>query len=171
MALSLAAVAQGRKKNKALVASPAVWKDTARSDYRTVGSPLPPFRVVTPKGKSITNKDVANKANLMVMLFNPTCEHCQEVTRTLEKNIDLFKQSHVLLVAASSMMPYLDFFNSTTKVYDYPRLQVGIDSAFLIDRTYGYYSLPQINIYGPDRRLIRYFTGDTPIDSLRPYIQ
>jgi hypothetical protein len=35
---------------------------------------------------------------------------------------------------------------------------------------YMYQSLPQLNIYNKERKLIKYFTGDIAIDSIRTYI-
>jgi len=56
---------------------------TTSIDYKAMGAPLPPVRVAVlgtrkePKDtldKIITNKDVDNNANLIVMLFNkPNC--------------------------------------------------------------------------------------------------
>lgn len=143
----------------------------ANIDYKQPGSPIPPIRLVTPKGEVITNKDAENKANLFVMLFNPTCEHCQEETILLSKNIYLFKKSKVLLMASENMKDYLEFFESVTHVSQYPTLQMGLDSAKFIDKTFRYLDLPQINIYDKDRKLLRIFNGDTPLDSLRQYIE
>lgn len=141
-------------------------------NYKSIGKPLPPLRVVTMNGKVITNKDVDYHANLVVMLFNPTCEHCQDQTELLEKNIFLFKKSKLLMIAAPSMGPYLQNFITTYHTDQYPNtITVGLDSNHTIDNTFLYESLPQINIYNSDRKLIKIFTGNKPIDSLKRYIQ
>lgn len=169
---SFAAFAQQKKKKKA-ARQPAVtvWKDTSTFNYKALGAPLPPIRVVTSKGKNITNKDVAYDGNLLVMLFNPTCEHCENVTKAMERNIFLFKKTKVLLVAGAPMMEYLPYFENNLKTAEYPTLIVGIDSNFLVDRTFTYNNLPQISVYDKDRRFIKMFTGEVAIDSLKPYIQ
>jgi hypothetical protein len=105
------------------------------------------------------------------MMFNPTCEHCEDMTFAIEKNIDLFKNSHILLVAAAGMGPYLEFFENGTRVRNFPKIKLGLDSSNFINRTFIYESLPQINIYSPDRKLLKTFSGITTIDSLKPYIQ
>ena len=38
-----------------------------------------------------TNKDFDMKGNFFVMMFNPTCSHCADMTQLLEKNMPLFK--------------------------------------------------------------------------------
>lgn len=146
-------------------------KTDKKINYKEVGAPMPPIRLVTQDGKVYTTKKLKNKYNLIVMLFNPTCEHCHEETFTLEKNIHLIKKSHVVLMASKDVASYMDFFKNTTKYPQYPSLKVGIDSADFVNQTFRYQSLPQINIYDKNRKLIRIFNGDTPIDSLKQYIQ
>jgi hypothetical protein len=159
-------------------------KDTDKTDYRNDGAPLSEFRVVTlpmkstdtpPKAeipaKNITKADMQNDANFFLFMFNPTCGHCEDMTKLLEKNIDLFRNSRILMVSAQHMGEYLAIFEKGLKTYEYPQIAVGLDSSHLIDRTFMYMSLPQINIYNKDRILIKRFNGEVPIDSLRQYIQ
>lgn len=169
---SLLAFAQKQKASNTQAAQNTSSKtDTAKVDYKSVGAPMPPLRVVTMKGKSVTDKDLKNNANLFVMLFNPTCEHCEEQTETFKEHIDLFKKTKLVLMAGSMMMPYLEFFENAHKVSEYPKMVVGVDSSGFIDKTFLYNNLPQINIYDKDRKLVRVFTGDVPMDSLKQYIQ
>jgi hypothetical protein len=164
----LVAFGQKKKKKNEKEDTPVI---SATIDYKKIGSPLPPIRLVTGDGKVITQKEVANDANLFVMLFNPTCEHCQEETILLAKNIYLFKKTKALLMAAEGMKDYLEYFESATHVSEYPTLQMGLDSSKFIDKTFRYLDLPQINIYDKDRNLVRIFNGDTPLDSLKQYIE
>lgn len=140
-------------------------------DYKKPGAPMPAIRLVTAEQNIITDSSLRNDANLFVMLFNPTCEHCEDMTRALEKSIGLFRQSQIVLMAAPMMGPYLEYFDKNTNYTQFPSLITGIDSSDFIKRTFTYEMLPQINIYGKDRRLIRIFTGLSTVDSLKPYIQ
>lgn len=166
----------GKKKNKKKeTAAVTPIADTLKTDYKVIGAPMPPIKMTVylgAQGKEIlTDKDVANDANLFIMMYNPTCGHCQEETLLLEKNIFLFKKSHILLLAAPAMDTYMDFFENTTKVSQYPSIKVGLDNSGFIDKTFNYTGLPQINIYDKDRKLVKMFNSDTPLDSLKPYIQ
>src|SRR5690606_18851701 len=67
---------------------------TGNSYYKEIGAPMPAIRLVVPpltvnestakKGKKVatpqnqivTEKELKNDANLLVMMFNPTCGHC-----------------------------------------------------------------------------------------------
>ena len=119
-----------------------------------------------------TEKDFDNGANLFVMMFNPTCSHCTDETQKLEKDIALFQKSKILMMANPSMRPYLPDFVKNFHTDDYPNtISVGMDSTGFMNDVFLYQALPQINIYNGDRKLIKTFTGEVVIDSLKQYIQ
>jgi len=170
--LSSANVFAQKKGTAGLRTSERTFANDPNHPFKAIGSSLPPLRVVTMDGKVITNKEVDYHANLVVMLFNPTCEHCQDQTDLFEKNIFLFKKSKLLMIAAPTMGPYLQNFITTYHTDQYPgTIIVGLDSNSTIDKTFRYESLPQINIYDANRKLIKVFSGNRPIDSLKRYIQ
>jgi hypothetical protein len=140
-------------------------------DYKQINAPLPQFNVINYQNKDIT-QSFFNGSNLFVIVFNPGCEHCEDETRLLMTNIALFKNSKVLMMAAPIMTPQLSYFESNVKFSQYPAFTVAIDSAKVLDKIFNYNNLPQINIYnGKDKRLLKTFNSDTPLDSLKQYIQ
>jgi len=139
--------------------------------YNEIGAPLPELKVWRRDGVFLTDKDLKNDANLIIMLFNPTCEHCEQVGMMLRDNIGLFKQSKLVLVAAPGMGPYLDYFINNTKTGATEKMQIGVDTSGLINQTFLYKSLPQINIYDKERKLQKIFFGIVPVDSLKAYIE
>ncbi len=156
----------------ALVEDPqrAVSTDTP-PDYKALNSPMPPMRVVYPKKAVYTDRSFNNKANLFVVMFNPTCEHCEELTAHVRKDIKRFDKSQIVLMAAPGMGAYLEYFENNTKIGNTPQIHVGLDSSEFINKTFNYSGLPQVNIYNADRKLIRVFNGIETIDSLKPFIQ
>lgn len=160
-----------RKKKKNKDNTEQAASDTAKIDYKAIGAPLPPLQITTRTGEKYTEKDFKKYNNILVMMFNPTCDHCQEETTILQKNIDKFGNTKILLVSAPSMIEYLEFYNNVTRYSKYPELTVGVDSAGFIDKTFTYESLPQINIYDKDRKLVKIFSGVVQYDALEPYIK
>jgi hypothetical protein len=164
-------------------------------DYTLIGAPMPFFRLVVldtaekattlkqPKKKkkqgdedkttvvaTVTSNNFTNKGNLFVMMFSPTCEHCENETGLLEKNIGLFKEGKLVLMTNPKFKEYLPTFMKKLNTMQYPQLSVGLDDSDFIKETFLYQPLPQINIYNSQRKLIKTFSGDTPIDSLKPYM-
>ena len=177
----LTSFAQQAKKGPGKTAIAA----TPQVDYHAKGAPMPEILLITfdsirTKGLFrkkkmipllISGKELENNANIFVMLFNPTCGHCEDQTDLFEKNMALFKKTKLVLMANKIMQPYLPDFIRNHHVKEYPKITIGMDSLDFINRTTLYSSLPQINIYSPDRKLIRTFCGDVSIDTLRQYIQ
>ena len=140
--------------------------------HKQLPEPVKPA-VEAPAGiqQFVTNKDLDNGANLLVMLFNPTCSHCEDETRLLEKNMDLFKNTKLVLMASPTAWDYMPNFFRTYNIATYPSIILGIDSGDFVSKVYLYSALPQINIYDAQRKLIKTFAGEVSIDSLKQYIQ
>jgi hypothetical protein len=83
----------------------------------------------------------------------------------------MFDKTKAVLVASPKGKIHLSFFEAGARIKDYPKLQVALDSSEYIDKVYNYVFLPQITIYDKNRRVLKIFNGDTPIDSLKKYIQ
>jgi len=145
--------------------------DISAFDFTDPGDPLPDFLLKTLDGKLYTQNDFKNEANLFVMLFNPSCSHCQDQTKMLEKNIALFKKSKIVLVAKPVMSSYLPTFIKDMNTDSFPTITVGIDSLHLIHDVSLEQQLPQMNIYDKSRKLIKIYEGEMPIDSFKHYIQ
>lgn len=172
-------------------------KPVEKINYELIGSPMPSLLMVTfdtaietdhkkhkkhkmhedfmtspYNTKMYTDGHFNNNANLIVMMFNPTCGHCENETDDLIKNIDLFRKTKVILLANSGMKSYMPNFIKNHKIQDYPNvITLGIDSTDFIKETFLYQALPQINIYSADRKLLKTYTGNVSIDTLKKYIQ
>ena len=63
---------------------------------------FPPAKLLLPDSMSFfTKADLPKKMPVMLMVFSPTCEHCQHETEELINNIDKFK--NILIVMTTSM--------------------------------------------------------------------
>jgi hypothetical protein len=162
-----------KNKKKAASANAAAPTDapTYAIDYRQLGTPFPDFRLVTMAGKTYTNQDLSKKGNIFVMLFNPTCGHCEDQAKLFREHIDQFKNTQLFLVAGDKMKEYLQGFVDATSIGNMPQMILGIDSAQLIDKAFIYQGLPQINIYNAHHVLQHIYTGNVPMDTLQQYLQ
>lgn len=164
-------------------------KYEGKTSYKQPGDPMPPFKVITlpwveifndggkekvreiSPMKTITNADLPKDKYTIIMLFNPTCGHCEEQTEQFEKNIGLFKNVQLLFIAAPIMGPYLGNYATKYHLNEYPQIWCGLDYDNFIDKAFLYYALPQLCIYDKNQKLIKNMSGGTPIDSLKQYIQ
>lgn len=140
-------------------------------DYKQIGAPLPEFKLSFLTGGSIVNSDLKSQSNLFVMIFNPLCGHCEDETDSLEAHMSLFKETKIVMLGHPNTIGMLSGFIRGHHVDQYPKMIVGIDSTLLTDKIFLYQGLPQINVYDQNRKLIKTFSGDISIDSMKQYIQ
>jgi len=125
----------------------------------------------TPVTKVYTDNELDNGASIFMMMFNPTCGHCEAMADKLEKNLKDFKNSTLVMICTPQNKEYLPAFIKNHKVKDYfPSVLIGIDSSGFIDNTYLYSSLPQISIYSKDRKLEKMYNGEISMDSLVKFV-
>jgi protein-disulfide isomerase len=173
---------------------PLPEKNSDKNSYKRPGDPLPPFTLVSlpwveiysendGKGgktqkmrevkpmKTYTNADLPADKNVIVMLFNPTCEHCEQQAERFQKNLGVFKNTQLIFLASPTMGPYMTLFAEKFHLNEYPQIWIGLDYDNFIERAFLYYALPQLCIYNKEKKLERMISGGAPVDSLRQYIQ
>lgn len=136
-----------------------------------VNSLLPPFRYVTHQGKFITNKDIpANKPVIMV-LFNPTCDHCMRAAQLLKENRNLFSNATIVLVTFVSNFAELEGFvlsqglSMEKNFFICAAEEKAITSYFMPN-----YILPQVLVYNKQHRLKKIFYEIIQADSTHHYM-
>lgn len=143
--------------------------DPVLDNYKLTGAPLPEMRLIDTARKEYTEKSFDSKHNLFLFMFNPTCGHCINMAKLMGDNHKTFEKNNIVFMAGPQMMSYLNSFYQATKIGEHPEFVVGVDSAFAIEKIYNYHMLPQLNIYDKNRKLIKIFQGDIPLDSLKRY--
>lgn len=162
--ISLAQKPEKAKEKRALLAT------DEKVNYKEKGTELPPINFYRRDGIYITNKDLKPDQPLIIMLFNPTCEHCEEQTVIFGKELD-FSKNQLILMAAPAMGPYLQNFVHNTQADKYPAIQIGLDSADYINQTFLYQTLPQINVYNKQKKLVKIFSGKVSMEKLKEYLR
>jgi uncharacterized membrane protein len=178
LCFSLPVWAQKKDPYKLVIPGSAALRPSAEEtgvkfDYKQLNAPLPKFRVYNHENQDITKDVLETGGNLFVMMFNPTCEHCEDQTMLFKANKELFQKSRILLIATPVQVANLGYFQSNTRFSEAKEVMtVSVDSAKIIDKLYQYVEMPQINIYdGKTHRLIKTTNGFQALDSLRQYIQ
>ncbi len=146
-------------------------RSPAPINYKELGSPLPELVMLSRHGDSLRPFEQAGSGPYLVFMFNPTCDHCQQIAREIKKEeLDRLGNRPIVWLASSQMPPgHLEFFHQVTKIEE-TQMQMGLDLSGFIDRTFVYGGLPQLNIYNEDQILVRQYPGEIPLDSLASFI-
>lgn len=133
--------------------APKVTDLIAETDYKANNAPLPNFSIETLEGKMITQDHFPAGKPLLVVLFNPTCEHCEDLGKDIVQHKDVFANIPVVFIAAKDTKPYLEAYLKVTGLDKVPGVIVGADRSDVILQIYEYKTLPQTNIYNAQHQL------------------
>jgi hypothetical protein len=132
---------------------------------------MPEIKIIDKNDHFHTNKEMKADATTFLFLFNPTCSHCINMGKAMGTNETAFKDCNVWFISAPDTKEYLDHFYKETGADSFHYMVIGADTSGIIQKIYGYGMLPQLNIYSKkDHRLLKTFSGDTEIDSIKAYI-
>lgn len=151
-------------------------KDISKEyNYKMPGANIPPFEVKTTDGKMISNKDFEAYDKLMLILFNPGCDHCQHLAKDIVQHYDAFKDVAIIYIGAKGVEAYIpDFIKETglATVMNHKNIFVGTDQTKKSEGQYEIseflynlyeFRLPQVNIYDKKRIMIHRSLGETEI--------
>ena len=127
---------------------------------------LPPLKLLlTDSIAYFTKNDFKKKSNVLIMLFNPECDHCQHETEEIVNHIDRFKNVQIVM---ATMMPF-DAMKSFYEKYElskYKNIVVGQDQHFFLIPYYRVGNLPFLAFYNKKENLISVFEGSMPIEKV-----
>jgi thioredoxin-related protein len=131
---------------------------------------FPPVKLMLPDKTTFTKDDLPKKKPVMLMIFSPTCNHCQHETEELLKNIDKFSNVEIVM---ATMMPFDSMmkFRDEYKLAEHDNIIVGQDTQFFLPVFYMINSLPYLAFYDKKGKLISVFEGTMPIEKAAEEIQ
>ena len=127
---------------------------------------FPPIKLLLPDSSSIyTKNDLPKKTPVILMIFNPGCEHCRHETEEILKNMESFKDIHIVM---ATNMPFdtMMSFRRTFQLEKYKNIVVGQDTHYFLPGFYMMHNLPFLAFYNRKKELISVFEGSLPIPSI-----
>jgi peroxiredoxin len=132
----------------------------------SAGGRLPFLNLENMDGVKMSPYDVPANKNLVLMILNLTCGHCVEQTALFLKEQKKFPNTFFLLVSAPNMKDYYAQFCRETGFVPQENMMVTFDMSRTIDTVFQYKGLPQLMIYGEDKKLKTIFHKDTKIEKI-----
>jgi thioredoxin-related protein len=112
-----------------------------------------------------TKEDLPKKKPVILMMFNPTCEHCQHETEDILKDIDKLKDIQIVM-ASSMSLDAIRLFIEKNKLADFKNIIVGQDTHFFLPGFFMVRNLPFMAFYDGKKNLIDVHSGPTPVESI-----
>lgn len=127
---------------------------------------LPPVKLLlTDSVGHFSKENFAKREPVLIILFNPDCEHCQKETEKMLDSIDHFKNIQIVM---ATMMPFdkMIAFYKHYKLADYKNIVVGQDTQYFLPVFYMVSNLPYLALYNKKGELITTFEGAVPIHQI-----
>ncbi len=126
----------------------------------------PPVKLLMADSSTLfTKADLPKKSAVILMLFNPQCEHCQHETEQIVAHIDEFKKIQIVM---TTFMPF-DSMMAFSKKYGlakYKNITVAQDTHYFLPTYFMLSNLPFLAFYNKDKELISVHEGSMPIESV-----
>lgn len=125
---------------------------------------FPPAKLLLPDSSSwFTKADLPKKKPVMLVLFNPKCEHCQHETRELVAQIDRYKGIQIVMATTA---PFEDMkkFREEYGLSGLSNVTVGWDNSFFLPVYFDIHNLPFHAFYNKKGELISVFNGSMTVE-------
>ncbi|MFZ1264206.1 MAG: thioredoxin fold domain-containing protein [Chitinophagaceae bacterium] len=139
--------------------------DSNQPPYKKFTS-FPPVKLLLPDSSTyFTKNDLQKKSPVMLMLFNPQCEHCRQATEDLLKNIDKFKDIQIIM-STSMLFDSMMTFREKYQLAQFENIVVAQDPNFFLPTYFMINSLPFLAFYDKKKELIEVFEGSLPVKKI-----
>jgi peroxiredoxin len=140
-------------------------QDTIQAPYKKFPS-YPPVKLLNTDSTSFyTKDDLPKKKKVMLVLFNPQCEHCQHEAETLTNNLDKFKKIHIVMATTAPIHEMVEFAHKY-KLAEQTNIVFAQDTHYFLLSFYNLRNLPFHAFYGKNKELITVAEGSMTLEKI-----
>ena len=127
---------------------------------------VPPFKLLKADSTTFYTKDDLPKHKaVVIVVFNPDCEHCQHETEELIANIDKFKNVQIVM-STNMLFDKMKEFYIKYNLEKYPKIWMGRDYQWVLPSFFKFSSIPFHAIYDKKHDLVTTFEGSMTTEKL-----
>jgi thiol-disulfide isomerase/thioredoxin len=127
---------------------------------------FPPVKLLLTDSINYFTKEMLQKNKpVFLMVFHPSCEHCQHEAEDITRNIDRFKGIQIVMssmASLSEMKPFIDKYKLTS----YDNIIVAQDYSFFLPPFFQFNNLPFLAFYNKKKKLVSTFGGSLSVDKI-----
>ncbi len=126
---------------------------------------FPPVKLMLADSSFFTKDMLPRKTPVLLIVFNPQCDHCQHETEEILKSIDRFKDIQIVMSTSaefSQMKDFIEHYNLASQ----KNIVVGSDPGFFLNTFYRMHNMPFLAFYNKKKELISVFEGSMPINKV-----
>ncbi|MBL0359427.1 MAG: TlpA family protein disulfide reductase [Chitinophagaceae bacterium] len=132
---------------------------------------LLPFRLtLLPDSTEFSSEQLQKNKPVVLMFFNPDCEHCQRQTKELLAYKRELKDIQIVMASSLPFQLIKEFYDDY-KIASMPNVIMGLDENYILRVKYRPTNFPSLFIYDSNHQLAKVFAGNigvpTIIDALK----
>ncbi len=140
---------------------------TPKSEKQESNAPVaPPTNDLPQMTLTTSDKSTVNVRNLtgkvMLILFQPDCDHCQREAQEIRQHLDKFSQYALYFISADQMSA-IEQFGKTYDLLGHTNVKFAATTVESVLGNFGPISAPSVYIY-VDQKLVKKFNGEVGID-------
>jgi hypothetical protein len=123
---------------------------------------VPPFDIQMVNGQHYKSSDLRKDQPLMLIYFDPTCEHCHTFINELLNKISLFKEVQIVMITYVPL-DELKSYMSGSELSRQPGIKVGTEgTTFVVRYFYNIMQFPYVALHNTDGTLISTYERKVP---------
>ena len=127
---------------------------------------IPPFKMTLSNSKIFNATDLPKEKPLVLIYFDPDCDHCQKLMVELFKKINSFKKAEMVLITFKPVTEVAAFEKKYT-TSKYPNMRVGTEGTlFYLRNYYKLVKMPFTALYDSKGNYSYSYRDETPVDDL-----
>lgn len=135
------------------------WSDAASQS-------IPPFKMQLSNAKVFSAADLPKGKPVILIYFDPDCDHCQVLMKEFFKKINEFKRSEIILATYKPISEVI-VFEKKYQTRKYTNIKVGTEGAtFYLRMYYNLIKMPFTALYDKKGNLNYSYRTETPVDDL-----
>jgi peroxiredoxin len=117
-------------------------------------------------GGQIFVDEFDNRKPTVIIYFNPECEHCQFEASEIGKEAGQYAKANMILITPDDSTKRIEAFAIKYHLWEVDNLTILLDREKQFKNRFGTAVFPSTFIYGPDKKLIKMFRGETRMDAI-----
>ena len=128
---------------------------------------LPAFEMALSTGKVFkASKDLPKRRPVIVIYFDPDCDHCQKLMNKLFRKINSFRKTEIVMITFKPLSETAAF-EKKYATHNYPNIIVGTEgNYFYLRNYYKLVKMPFTALYDRSQNLIFSYREQTSVDDL-----
>jgi len=141
------------------------------SPSRMNSQTIPPFKMTLSNNKIFNATDLPKGKPIVLIYFDPDCDHCQKLMTELFKKINSFKKVEMVLITFKSVTEVAAFEKKYT-TSKYANMKVGTEGTlFYLKNYYKLVKMPFTALYDSKGNYSYSYRDETPMDDLIKRLQ